>query len=86
LCNRGKTVHLGWVKGNDGTPGNKKADVLAEKAAEKAGYSRVMSIAHLKLRVSERFRSAIELWHMAPNHHRTEEISPPPARTGCGMH
>jgi ribonuclease HI len=60
LRNRGKTVDLVWVKGHEATPGNEKADVLAGKAAEKAGYSRVMSIAHLKLRISDRFRSAKE--------------------------
>jgi hypothetical protein len=58
LRNRGKTVDLVWVKGHEGTPGNKKADGLAGKA----GYSRVMSIAHLKLRIAEKFRSAKEAW------------------------
>jgi hypothetical protein len=52
VCNlrgRGKTVNLVWVKGHEGTPGNEKANALAGRAAEKPGYSRVMSIAHLKL-------------------------------------
>jgi hypothetical protein len=63
-----------------GTPGNERADsdALAGKAAGKAGYSRVMSIAHLKLRISEKFRSAKESWHKVLSHHGTEEIPPPP--------
>jgi hypothetical protein len=83
LRNRGKTVDLVWVKCHEGTLGNEKADILAGKAAEKAGYSRVMSIAYLKLRVSEKFRSAKELWHKVPNHHGTEEIPPPPPKKSC---
>jgi hypothetical protein len=46
------------VKGHEGTPGNEKADILAGKAAEKLGYSKVMSLAHLKLQISEKFKKA----------------------------
>jgi hypothetical protein len=60
LRGQGKTVDLVWVKGHQGTPGNERGDVLAGKAAEKAGYSRHMSIAHLKLRIQKSHR------HMAP--------------------
>jgi hypothetical protein len=67
----------------EGTPGNEKADVLAGRAAEKAGYSKVMSVAHLKLRISEKFWGAKEPWHKIPSHHRTEEISPPPPPKSC---
>jgi len=49
-CRRaGKTTDIVWVKGHEGTPENERADVLAGKAAEKLGYSRVVSLAHLKL-------------------------------------
>jgi hypothetical protein len=71
------------MKSHEGTPGNEKADALAGKAAEKTGYSRHMSIAHLKLRISEKFRKAKDLWHKAPDHHGTEEIPPPPPKKSC---
>jgi hypothetical protein len=39
-----------------------------------------MSIAHLKLRISERSRKAREAWHGNPAHHGSEEIPPPPPK------
>jgi hypothetical protein len=35
------------------------------------------SLARLKLRISEEFRTAKEEWHKDPHHHGTEEIAPP---------
>jgi hypothetical protein len=64
-----------------GTRGNEKADVLAGKVAEKKSYSRVMSLAHLKLQISEKFRKAKTAWHDAPGHHGSEEIPPPPPKS-----
>jgi hypothetical protein len=66
VCNlrgRGKTVDPVRVKGHESTPYNEKADILARRATEKLGYSRVMSIAHPKLRIAEKFRSAKSAWH-----------------------
>jgi ribonuclease HI len=80
LRRQGKTVNLVWAKGHQGTPGNEKADILAGRAAERAGYSKVMSIAHLKLRISAKFRNAKDRWHEVPGHHGTEEIPPPPPK------
>jgi hypothetical protein len=42
-----------------------------------------MSIAHLKLRVSEKFRNAKETWHKTPGHPGTGEIPPPPPKKSC---
>jgi hypothetical protein len=81
LQSRGKTVDLFWVKGHEGMPGNDKADVLAGQAAEREGYSKVMSLSHLKLQILEKFRKAKTAWHNIPSRHGTEEIPPPPPRS-----
>jgi ribonuclease HI len=75
---RERNVNLVWVKGDEGTPGNEKADVLAGRAAEKPGHSKTMSIAYLKLRISEKFGNAKESWHKSLGQHGTEEIPPWP--------
>jgi ribonuclease HI len=46
-------VDLVWIKGHAGTPGNERADKLAGKAAEMIGTQDVMSLSHIKLRISE---------------------------------
>jgi ribonuclease HI len=78
LRGQGRTADLMWVKGHQGTPGNEKADVLAGQAAGNTGYSKPMKIAHLKLRISETFKTNKEEWHKSPDRHGTEEIPPPP--------
>jgi ribonuclease HI len=83
LRSQGRTVDLVWVKGHQGTPSNERADVLAGKVAEKIGYSKYMSIAHPRLRISEKFRNAKDKWHETPAHHGTEEIPPPPPKKAC---
>jgi hypothetical protein len=62
-----------------GWPGNERADALAEKS----GYSKVVSLAHLKLQISEKFRRAKAAWHEVPSHHGTEEIPLPPPKKSC---
>jgi hypothetical protein len=42
-----------------------------------------MSLAHLKLKISEKFRKAKEDWHADPKHHGTMEIPPPPPKKSC---
>jgi hypothetical protein len=64
-------------------PSNVKADVLARCAAEKMGDSKTMSISHLKIRISEKFRREKDAWHKIPGHHGTEEIPPPPPKKSC---
>jgi ribonuclease HI len=52
---RKRTVDLVWVKGHAATPGNERAEQLAGKAAEMVGTHATMSLAHIRLRISERF-------------------------------
>src|ERR1700749_2018519 len=61
-------------------PSNERADKLAGEAAEKIGQYPAMSIAHLKLRISDKYRGAKEAWHADPNQHGTMEIPPPPPK------
>jgi hypothetical protein len=77
---RNRMVDLVSVKGYAGTPGNKRADQLASEASEMVGTQATMSLAHIRLRISERFREAKDTWHSDPTHHGTEEIPPPPPK------
>jgi len=43
-----------------GIPGSERADKLASEAAERTAWSSVISLTHLKLRISEKFRRAKE--------------------------
>jgi len=61
-------------------PGNERADRLAGEAAERQGRYGTLSLAHLKLRISERFRTAKEEWNSNPAHHGSMEIPPPPPK------
>jgi hypothetical protein len=42
-----------------------------------------MTIAHLKLRIPERYNTKKTEWHKSPSHHGTEEIPPPPPKKSC---
>jgi hypothetical protein len=77
---RKRTVDLVWVRGHAGTPGNERADQLAGQAAEMVGTHTTMSLAHIRLRISEIYRDAKDTWHADPTHHGTEEIPPPPPK------
>jgi hypothetical protein len=46
-------------------------------------WSLITSLAHLKLRISEKFRKAKEEWHENPRHHGSEEILSPPPKKSC---
>ena len=75
---RSRTADILWVKGHVGILGNERADRLAGEAVEKLGPYTALSLAHLKLRISERFRTAKDRWHAVLHHHGTMEIPPPP--------
>jgi len=79
----GLRLTISWVKVHVGIPGNERADALAGSAAEKRSWSKVTSLAFLKLRISEKFRTAKETRHCDPSHHGTLEIPPPPSRKPC---
>jgi hypothetical protein len=76
ILEEGRSAQVLWVKGHAGTPGNEKADALTGRAAEKASWSPVTSMAYLKLRISDRYRASKEAWHKEPSHHGHEEIPP----------
>jgi hypothetical protein len=44
------------------------------------GTHTTMSLAHIRPRISERYREAKDTWHADPAHHGTEEIPPPPPK------
>jgi hypothetical protein len=71
-----------WQDGRPGRPQKYakqwKADILAGKAAGKAGYSKAMFIAYPKLRISDKFRDAKDLWRKVPGHHRIRKYPPGP--------
>jgi hypothetical protein len=50
---------------------------------ERVALAPYMSLAFLKLRVSERFRKAKERWHENLAYYGGEEIPPPPAKKSC---
>jgi hypothetical protein len=66
------------VKGHAGTPGNETADALAGMAAEKVSWSPFTSLAHLKLRISEKFQKGEKKSDEDPHHYGTKEIPPSP--------
>jgi hypothetical protein len=75
-----QSAEITWVEGHAGTPGNERADALAGMAAGRTAWSPFTSLAHLKLRVSERCRRTKQEWNDDPHHHGTEEIPPPPPK------
>jgi hypothetical protein len=56
--------------------------MLAGRAAEKTAWSKFISLAYLKPRVSEKLPDEDE-WQKDPDHHGSEEIPSPPAKKSC---
>jgi hypothetical protein len=76
-----QSAEITWVKGHSGTPGNERTDALAGMAAERTSWSPFTSLAHLKIRISEKFQRSKKEWDSNPHHHGTEEIPPPPKKS-----
>jgi hypothetical protein len=58
------------VKGSPEIPGNERADARAAKAAEKtATWSPFISLAHLRLQISQRHRTAKIKWYQGSDYH-----------------
>jgi ribonuclease HI len=60
LSRQYQTAEITWIKGHSRVPGNERADALAGKAAGKAVWSSIVSLAHMKLQESEKFRKSKE--------------------------
>jgi len=81
LQRRGRKVDITWVKRHSDVPGNERADKLAGEVAEKLGLYTAISLAHLKLKISERLRKAKD---GTPTPHTTGRwIPPPPPKNSC---
>jgi len=63
--------------------GKRRSGQAGSRGSREGTWCPVASIAYLKLRISEKFRSAKEAWHKDPKNHGTEEISPPPPKKSC---
>jgi hypothetical protein len=75
-----QSAEITWEKGHAGTPGNERADALAGMAAGRTSWSPFTSLAHLKLRICEKFQESKKEWNRDPHHHEAEEIPPPPTK------
>jgi len=71
-------LYLAALKGHTGVPGNEGVDILAGRAAEKRAWSTEMSLAFLKLQVSEQHNTANAHWMVDPSNQGIEGIPPSP--------
>jgi hypothetical protein len=70
LSRTSRFVHIEWVKGHSGAPGNEAADALAGTEANKSRSSATVSLTSLKSMISSKYTDAKSAWSKDPRSER----------------